>query len=330
MTRVFSGIQPTGHKHIGNYLGAIRHYVADQETYGGESIFCVVDLHSMTLPYEPQVLRERTLDTAMLLIAAGLDPDRCILFIQSHVHEHAELASIFNCVATMGEAGRMTQYKEKGEGKDSVSVGIFTYPILMAADILVHRADRVPVGEDQRQHLELTRDIAQRFNHRYGDTFPVPDAAIAREASRIMDLQEPERMMSTSRSSEEGEIAVLDEPDAIRKKLKRAVTDSGGEVRAAPDKPGVTNLLQMLSAVSETPLAELEQRYSGSGYGAFKADVGEAVVEYLAPVRDRYLELRADPAEVERALARGAERAQASAQGVLAEVRERVGLLPRR
>jgi tryptophanyl-tRNA synthetase len=329
MTRVFSGIQPTGHKHIGNYLGAIRHYVADQERYGGESIFCVVDLHSMTVPFEPEVLRERSLDTAILLIAAGLDPERCILFMQSHVHEHCELAWIFNCVATMGELGRMTQYKEKGEGKDSVSVGIFDYPVLMAADILVHRADRVPVGEDQRQHLELTRDIAQRFNHRYGDTFPVPQAAIAPEASKLMDLQEPERMMSTSRSSEEGKILVLDEPDAIRKKLRRAVTDSGGEVRAAPDKPGVTNLLQMLSAVSETPVAELEQRYNGSGYGAFKTDVGEAIVEYLAPVQDRYRELKADPAEVQRALARGADRAQASAQGVLAEVRERVGLLPR-
>jgi len=330
MTRVFSGIQPTGHKHVGNYLGAIRHYVADQESYGGESIFCVVDLHSMTLPYEPATLRERSLDTAMLLIASGLDPERCILFVQSHVHEHCELAWIFDCVATMGELGRMVQFKEKGEGKDSVSLGLFGYPVLQAADILVHRADRVPVGEDQRQHLELTRDIAQRFNHRYGDTFPLPRAAIAPEASKIMDLQEPERMMSTSRSSEEGKILVLDEPDAIRKKLRRAVTDSGGEVRAAPDKPGITNLLEMLSAMSSTPVAELEARYSGSGYGAFKADVGDAIVEYLAPVRERYRELASDPAEVERALGRGADRAQASAQSVLAEVRERVGLLARR
>ncbi len=229
MTRVFSGIQPTGQKHIGNYLGAIRHYVADQERYGSEAIFCVVDLHSMTQPFEPAELTTSTRDTFATLVASGLDPERAIVFVQSHVHEHAELAWLFNCVAVMGELERMVAFKEKSAGRKSVSVGLFTYPVLQAADILLYLADRVPVGEDQRQHLELARDIAQRFNGRYGELFPPPQAAIPPTAARISDLQDPERKMSTSSlSSEDGRLLMLDEPDVIRRKFKRAVTDSEG------------------------------------------------------------------------------------------------------
>src|SRR3954449_8987775 len=236
VTRVFSGIQPTGDKHIGNYLGAIRHYVADQERFGEESIFCVVDLHSMTVPYDAGDLRAYTINTAALLMAAGLDPDRCILFVQGHVPEHSELAWIFNCIATMGELGRMTQYKSKSEGRDSVSVGLFGYPVLQAADVLLYRANRVPVGEDQRQHLELMRDIALRFNARFGDTFPLPEAAIPRAAARVRDLQEPEKRMSTTQSTPEGKLLVLDEPALLQRKLRRAVTDSGSEIVARDDK----------------------------------------------------------------------------------------------
>src|SRR5689334_22116192 len=251
MTRVFSGIQPTGDKHLGNYLGAIRHYVADQERFGSEAIFCVVDLHSMTVPYDPPELRRRTLGTAAILIAAGLDPDTCILFAQSAVAEHSELAWILNCIATMGEMGRMTQFKEKGEGRDSVSVGLFDYPVLMAADILVYHADRVPVGEDQRQHLELARNLAERFNSRFGRTFPVPEAAIPTTAGRVRDLQDPAKRMSTTASSEDGKILILDPPEVILRKVKRSVTDSGSEIRAADDKPGVTNLLDVLAAATD-------------------------------------------------------------------------------
>jgi tryptophanyl-tRNA synthetase len=328
MTRVFSGIQPTGDKHIGNYLGAIRHYVADQERYGDQSIFCIVDLHSMSVPYQPDDLRDFTLRTAGILMAAGLD-ERSTLFAQSQVPEHSELAWILDCVATFGELNRMTAFKEKSEGRESVTVGLFNYPVLMAADILLYKADRVPVGDDQRQHLELARALARRFNSRFGDTFPEPEAAIPPTAARIKDLQEPERTMSTSRSPDEGKVLILDEPDAVRRKLRRAVTDSGSEVRAAPDKPGVTNLLEILSAVTDTPVAELEARYDGSGYGTFKSDVAEAVVEYLRPVRERYAALAGDPAEIHRALARGADRAREIAVPVLDEVRDRVGLVGR-
>ena len=327
--RVFSGIQPTGRKHLGNLLGAIRYYVADQEELGGEAIFCVVDLHSMTVPFTPAELRENTLDTACLLIAAGLDPDRCILFAQSHVHEHAELTWILNCVATMGELGRMTQFKSKAGGQDSVSVGLFDYPVLMAADVLLYRATRVPVGEDQRQHLELMREIARRFNARFGETFPEPGAAIPRTAARIADLQEPRRKMSTTDGTPRGTLFVLDEPEVVARKIRSAVMDSGREVVARVDKPGVSNLLEILAAVTDTPVPELEARYDGTGYGAFKEDVAEAVVEYLRPLRERYAELRADPTALGLALGRGAERARAIAAPVLAEVRERTGLLPR-
>ena len=327
MTRVFSGIQPTGAKHIGNWLGAIRHYVEDQETYGSESIFCVVDLHSMTVPYEPDDLRSWSLDTAAVLIAAGLDPERCVLFLQGQVTAHSELAWILNCVATMGELGRMTQYKSKSDGRDSVTVGLFAYPVLMAADVLVYKADRVPVGEDQRQHLELMRDLAERFNNRFGVTFPLPEPAIPKTAARIRDLQDPAKRMSTTQSSAEGKVLMLDPPDLIMRKFKRAVTDSGSEIVARNDKPGVSNLLDILSAITGSDVPTLEAGYVGKGYGALKTDVAEAVIEGLAPIQTRYAELIDDRAELARLLQRGAERARAMAAPVLAEVRDRVGLV---
>jgi tryptophanyl-tRNA synthetase len=327
MTRVFSGIQPTGAKHIGNWLGAIRHYVEDQETYGSESIFCVVDLHSMTVPYEPPDLRTWSLDTAAILIAAGLDPERCILFLQGQVSAHSELAWILNCVATMGELGRMTQFKSKSEGRDSVTAGLFDYPVLMAADVLVYKADRVPVGEDQRQHLELMRDVAERFNNRFGYTFPLPAAAIPKTAARIRDLQDPAKRMSTTQSGVEGKVLMLDPPDVILKRFKRAVTDSGSEIVARPDKPGISNLLDILSALTGSDVATLESGYAGRGYGALKVDVAEAVIEGLRPIQARYAELEQDRGELARMLDRGAERARELADPVLAEARERVGLV---
>ena len=329
MTRVFSGIQPTGQKHIGNYLGAIRHYVSDQERYGGDSVFCVVDLHSMTQAHDPSVLRENTFGTFAMLMAAGLDPSRCVLFVQSHVREHSELAWLLNCVATTGELSRMTQFKEKSKGQESVSVGLFDYPVLQAADIVLYRANRVPVGEDQRQHIELTRDLAGRFNQRFGDCFPLPEAIIATSAARIKDLQEPTRMMSTSRSGEDGKVALVDDPAAIRKKLKRAVTDSDSAIRYdAEAKPGVTNLLEILHGYSGETIAELEARYEGSGYGQLKGDVAEAIVAANEPIRERYLELMRDPAALETAMRNGAERARAIAVPVVAEAKARMGLVP--
>jgi tryptophanyl-tRNA synthetase len=330
MTRVFSGIQPTGQKHIGNYLGAIRHYVADQERFGAEAIFCVVDLHSMTQPFEPSELTASTRDTFATLVASGIDPDRAILFVQSHVHEHAELSWLFTCIATMGELERMTAFKEKSAGRESVSAGLLVYPALQAADILLYQADRVPVGEDQRQHLELARDIARRFNTRYGELFPPPEASIPPTAARISDLQEPARKMSTSSlSSEDGRVLMLDEPDVIRRKLKRAVTDSDGTIRHDWDaKPGVSNLLEILHAVGGQEIPALEAHYAGQGYGQLKSDVAEALVELLAPVRERHAELMADPAELDRLMALGAARARAIAVPVLAEAKVRMGLLP--
>ena len=330
MTRVFSGIQPTGQKHIGNYLGAIRHYVADQETYGSESIFCVVDLHSMTQPFEPSELTSSTRETFATLVAAGLDPQRAIVFVQSHVREHAELAWLFNCVATMGELNRMVAFKEKSAGRESVTVGLFTYPVLQAADILLYLADRVPVGEDQRQHLELARDIAQRFNTRYGHQFPPPQAAIPPTAARISDLQDPTRKMSTSSlSSDDGRLLILDPPDLIRRKFKRAVTDSENAIRHDWEtKPGVSNLLEILHGVTGEPIATLEASYAGKGYGHLKLDTAEAVIEHLTPIRERHEELMRDPAELDRLMAVGASRAQAIAAPVLAEAKARMGLLP--
>jgi len=328
MARVFSGIQPTGTKHLGNLLGAIRHWVTDQDTH--DCLYCIVDLHSLTVPYDVEELRTATFDLATLLLAAGIDPDRSTLFVQSHVREHSELAWILSGVATTGELARMTQFKSKSDGRDSVSVGLFTYPVLMAADVLLYQGERVPVGDDQRQHVELMRDVAIRFNSRYGDTFVVPEASIPPIGARIMDLQAPENKMSTTGGTELGTVYIMDPPERLKKKIMSAVTDSGSEVRAAPDKPGVTALLDILAAVTDTPIATLETRYDGAGYGTFKRDVLDAVVTYLEPIQTRYHELRADPDAVHDALAKGAEKARVLALPTMERVRDVVGLLPAR
>jgi len=328
--RIFSGIQPTGSKHLGNYLGAIRQYVAGQER--GEAIYCIVDLHAVTVAYEPAELRQRTADTAALLIAAGLDPERCILFRQGDVPEHTELCWLLTSVTALGELSRMHQFRDKSAGqRELVSAGLLLYPVLQAADVLAYRAEEVPVGEDQREHLELMRRIAQRFNARYGDTLVVPEHRIAAVAARVRDLQEPERKMSTTQGTELGTVLVLDEPDVIRRKVRRAVTDSGTEIVRAPDKPGVTNLIEILAAVREVTPEQVEADLADArGYGELKGAVAEAVVEVLAPLRDRYRELRGDPEALEATLAAGAERARALAGATLADARERMGVGPAR
>ena len=327
MARVFSGIQPTGEKHIGNYLGAIRHWVAGQDDH--EGIYCIVDLHSITVPVDPAALRASTLSLATLLFAAGIDPERSILFVQGHVPQHMELAWYLNCTATFGELRRMTQFKDKSGGQESVSVGLFDYPVLQAADVLLYDAALVPVGEDQRQHLELMRDIAIRFNGRYGDTFVVPEAAIPPVGARIVDLQEPTRKMSTTGGTEQGTLTLLDDPARLRKKVMAAVTDSDGEIRHDVDaKPGVSGLLALQSAVEGVAIADLEARYAGRGYGDFKRDVADSVVALLEPLQARHAELAGDPGEVERLLRRGAERALEIAAPQIERVRERIGFLP--
>jgi tryptophanyl-tRNA synthetase len=326
MTRVFSGIKPSGEMHLGNYVGAVRHWVEGQDET--EALYCVVDLHAMTVPWEPAELQDETRRLAMLLLAAGLDPQRCILFVQSHVPVVTELTWILNGVATVGELRRMTQFKEKGEGQESVSAGLLDYPVLMAADILLYDTDEVPVGDDQTQHIELARDIAIRFNHRFGDTLVVPKATIPPFGARVKDLQRPEAKMSKSIDSPQGTIGVLDTPAAITKKLKSAVTDSGSEVRFDPEeKPGVSNLLAIYAAASGTTVEQAEAEFAGSGYGAFKTAVAEAVVEFLTPVRERYEELAADPGEVARILADGAAKADAIATQTMERVRRATGLL---
>ncbi|MDX6427102.1 MAG: tryptophanyl-tRNA synthetase [Gaiellaceae bacterium] len=324
--RVFSGIQATGAKHIGNYIGAMRQYVATQEE--NDAFFCVVDLHSITSDYDPQDLHDRTLDLAALLYAVGLEPDKCTLFLQSHVTGHAEAAWLLSAVTGFGQLGRMTQFKEKGEGKDFVSAGLFTYPVLMAGDILLYQTDIVPVGDDQRQHIELARDLAERFNSRFGQTFKVPRGVFPEVGARIMDLQEPAKKMSTTGGTPQGTVLVLDAPDVIRKKFKTAVTDSGREVRYAPDeKPGVSNLIEILSVATGTAIPEVEASYDGRGYGDLKADVGEAVVALFAPMQERYTELRADEAELRRLLKVGAEKARETSAPTLAEMYERMGFV---
>lgn len=326
MARVLSGVQPSGTPHIGNYFGAFRQWVAEQ--HEADSFFCLVDLHVLTSDVEPEQVRRRTLELAAALFAAGLDPDVCTVFVQSHVHEHAELAWLLECTATMGELGRMTQYKEKSAGKESVRVGVFTYPVLMAADILLYDADRVPVGDDQRQHLELARDLAGRFNARYGDTFVAPVALVPKVAARVMDLQHPDRKMSKSVESPLGTVDLVDDADTIRQKIRRAVTDTDGEVRYDREaKPGLANLLELYSAATGKPVEELASAYSQ--YGPLKADLAEAMIEHLAPVRARYLELIEDPAALVRLLAAGADKAAAVAAPTLARAQRAVGLLER-
>lgn len=328
MARVFSGIQPTGEMHLGNYLGAVRQWVADQDDH--DAIYCVVDLHAMTVPYDVATLAERTERTAALLLAAGLDPSRCLLFVQSHVAAHTELTWLLNCVATFGELQRMTQFKEKGRGRESVTAGLFDYPVLMAADILAYDTERVPVGDDQRQHLELARDIAIRFNHRFGDTLVVPEAAIPPVGARIMDLQDPTSKMSKTADSPQGTITLLDDPATITKRIKSAVTDSETDVRYDPDaKPGVSNLLQILAATTARPVADCEREFASGGYGPLKAAVAEAVVTFLRPIQERYAQLAAEPGDVAAQLAAGAEKAEAMSGTVLDRARRATGLLPR-
>ena len=328
MARIFSGIQPTGDKHIGNYLGAIRHWVAGQADH--DCLYSIVDLHSITVPVEPAALRDATLSLATLLFAAGLDPEKSTLFAQSHVSEHMELAWYLNCTATMGELRRMTQFKDKSGGQESVSVGLFDYPVLQAADVLLYQAGLVPVGEDQRQHLELMRDIAIRFNGRYGDTFVVPQAQIPPTGARIVDLQEPTKKMSTTGGTEQGTLLLLDSPARLRKKVMSAVTDSDGVVRAdLENKPGITGLLSLLSAIEDVPIASIEERYDGKGYGDFKKDVAEAVVALLEPLQARHAELASDPGEVVRLLKIGADHARSLAVPTVELARERIGFAPR-
>jgi tryptophanyl-tRNA synthetase len=323
--RIFSGIQPTGRKHLGNYIGAITQYVTGQDR--GQGIYCVVDLHAITVSYEPTALRESVLDTAAMLLAAGLDPQRCIFFRQSDVREHTELCWLLCSVSSFGDLNRMHQFKDKaGAQRELVSAGLFVYPVLQAADVLAYRADEVPVGEDQRQHIELTRDVAQRFNARFGETFVEPQLRIPTVGARIMDLQLPQRKMSTTGGSEQGTVLVLDEPKTLAKKLRSAMTDSGSEVRRGPDKPGISNLIEILAAVRGSDPQQVEQEFSGAGYGAFKVAVADAVIDYLAPVRERYHEIRADETAVEETLELGAERARAIAADTLADVRQAMGV----
>ena len=322
--KVFSGIQPTGRKTLGNYSGGFRQYVQTQEQ--GDAFFCIVDLHSISVDYDPADLRSSTLDLAALLFAVGLDADRSTVFCQSHVTAHAEAAWLLSAVTGYGQLGRMTQFKEKSDAHEFVSAALFTYPVLMAGDILLYQTDLVPIGDDQRQHLELTRDVAQRFNFRFGETFRLPEGVYPTVGGRIMDLQEPNNKMSTSTSTEQGAIYVVDPPDVIRKKFKTAVTDSGREVRYDPEqKPGVSNLLEIMAVATGEPVAAIEQRFDGEGYGAFKEAVGEAVVDLLTPIRERYEALRADERELQRLLAVGADKARRAAEPTLEAMFDRMG-----
>jgi len=322
---IFSGIQPTGRKHLGNYIGAIRQYVEGQDR-GDPAIFCIVDLHAISVAYDPAELRERVYDTTAILLAAGLDPARCILFRQSDVREHAELTWLLSAVTSHGDLNRMHQFKEKSaKQRELVSAALFYYPVLMAADVLAYRATEVPVGDDQRQHVELMREIARRFNERFGEVLVVPEFRVPELGARIMDLQEPERKMSTTSASEAGTVYVLDEPEAIRKKLGGAVTDSGREVRRGPGKAGIANLIDIVAVSRGIDQETVERDFEGAGYGDFKKAAAEAVVELLAPVRERYAELRPDGAALESALTEGAEKARAIAAGTVADVRERMG-----
>lgn len=322
--RIFSGIKPTGEPTLGNYSGGFRQYVAAQER--GEAFFCIVDLHAITVDYEPHELRERTLDLGAMLFATGLDPERSTVFVQSHVRAHAEATWLLSAATSYGQLGRMTQFKEKGAQQEFVSAALFNYPILMAADILLYQADIVPIGDDQRQHLELTRDVAERFNTRFGETFTVPDGVYPEIGARIMDLQDPTGKMGKTGSTDQGTIRLVDPPEAVRRKLKSAVTDSGREIRHDPtEKAGISNLIEIMTVATGESIAEVERRYEGVGYGQFKSDVAEAVVELLETVQTRYHGLRDDPAELERMLAVGAAKAREASAPTLEKMYERMG-----
>jgi tryptophanyl-tRNA synthetase len=326
MTVIFSGIQPTGRKHLGNYIGALKQWVAGQD-YGNPAIYCVVDLHATTVEYDPVELRERVYDTAAIMIAAGLDPERCILFRQGDVPEHTELTWLLAGQTEVGRLQRMHQFRDKSvKQRQLASGGLLFYPVLMAADVLIYRANEVPVGDDQREHLELMRDVAQRVNNRFGEVLVVPEQRIPAVGARIMDLQDPTSKMSTTAPSEAGTVLVLDDPATIVKKFKRAVTDSGSEIRRGKDKAGISNLIEIYAAVTGMSFDAVEQQFDGGGYGAFKQAVGEAVAEYLRPTRERYEQLRGDEAALERTLALGAEKARAIAVKTLDDVREVMGV----
>jgi tryptophanyl-tRNA synthetase len=328
--RIFSGIQPTGRKHLGNYIGAITQYVAGQER-GDPAIYCIVDLHATTVPYDPAELRERVHDTTAILIAAGLDPDRCILFRQGDVEEHTELCWLLSSVTSVGELNRMHQFRDKSLGqRELASAGLLFYPVLQAADVLVYRAEEVPVGEDQREHVELMRDIAERFNARFGEVLVPPVLRVPQVGARVRDLQNPDRKMSTTGGAEQGTVLVLDDPDVVRRKFRRAVTDSGTEIVRRDDKAGISNLIEIAAVARDTTPKAIEQEFADSRYGDFKVAVADAVVDYLAPVRERYDAIRADSAELERVLALGADKARAIAGGVVADVREAMGVGPPR
>jgi tryptophanyl-tRNA synthetase len=327
--RIFSGIQPTGRKHLGNYLGAIRQYVEGQER-GDPAIYCIVDLHATSVSYDPAALPSYVLDTAAMLQAAGLDPERCILFRQSDVREHAELCWLLSSVTPYGDLQRMHQFKDKSEREQQlVRTSLFLYPVLQAADVLLYRTEEVPVGDDQRQHLELAREIARRFNATYGEWLVEPEHRIPQVGARIMDLQDPSTKMSTSYGTEAGLVYIDDEPEAIRRKLRRAQTDSGSEVARGEGKAGISNLIEILAVVREVAPEQVEREFASEGYGSFKQAVGEAVIELLAPVRDRYAELRADEQAIEATLQAGAERARAIATDTMADVRHAMGVGPR-
>ena len=322
---MFSGIQPTGEAHLGNYLGALRNWVGLQEEH--DAFFCVVDLHAMTLSWDPEELRHNSLSKAAEIIASGIDPSRSVLFVQSHVRAHTELAWIFNCVARMGELRRMVQFKEKSKGEsESVSVGLFTYPVLQAADVLLYQAHGVPVGEDQRQHVELMRDIGQRFNSTFGDTFVLPEAWIPKAGARVMSLDDPTQKMSKSAARPASSVQLVDPPEVITKRIRSAVTDSGREVKAGEDKPALTNLLTIYSLLDGAPVEEIEARFEGSGYGDFKSKLAELVIEKLEPIRTRYHELMSDRGELAAILEDGAKKAAEVADVTLAEARSKVGL----
>ena len=321
--RIFSGIQPTGVKHFGNYSGGFRQYAATQSE--GDALFCIVDLHSITVAFDPQDLRDRTIDLAATLFATGLEPTRSTVFAQSHVSAHAEAAWLLGGVATYGELGRMTQFKDKGGRQASITADLFTYPVLMAADILVYQTDVVPIGDDQRQHLELTRDIAERFNARFGETFKVPAGRYPEAGARIMDLQEPDRKMSTTGGTAMGTVLLLDPPEVVMRKFKSAVTDSGREIRRGADKAGISNLIEIMAVASGESMEEVERRFEGAGYGQFKQAVGEAVVAVIEPIRQRYLEFRSDPGELTRLLVVGARKAAAQAEPTLTTIYDRMG-----
>ncbi|MGH2778819.1 MAG: tryptophan--tRNA ligase [Actinomycetota bacterium] len=326
--RVFSGVQPTGEPHLGNYIGAFRRWVALQDEF--DSFFCIVDLHAMTMPWDPERLNDQSRLTGAVLLACGIDPDKAVLFRQSQVAQHTELAWILTCVARMGELRRMVQFKEKSRGEtESVGAGILTYPVLQAADVLLYQAHGVPVGEDQRQHIELMRDLGTRFNKTLGRTFVIPEPWIAEEGAKILALDDPGEKMSKSSTRPGSFISVSDPPEVVAKKIRSAVTDSGREVAVGEDKPALTNLLTIYSILEGTPVQELVERFAGAGYAPFKQGLAECVVEHLRPIRDRYLELEDDPAELDRLLGHGAKRAADVAEATMVEVRRRAGLGPR-